>query len=58
MPTHIEGMKYALKLIEELQIKYAACGYEKHDLPIEKVFSDIQNEIGMIAFKDWRIKKC
>ena len=54
--NHIDGMRYCLKLIEELREKYAALGFEGRDVPIERVLADVENEIGYRAFKDWKPK--
>ena len=54
---HLDGMKYCLELIENIRNHYNACGYKNHDLPMEKVMADIENEIGIRAFRDWKFKR-
>jgi hypothetical protein len=55
-PDHIDGMRYCLKLIEELREKYAALGWHTDMLSIERVLCDVENEIGVRAYKDWKYK--
>lgn len=54
---HIDGMKWCLVIIERQREKYKKMGYADHDLPIEKVLIDIENEIGTCAFKDWNYRR-
>jgi hypothetical protein len=56
-PDNIDGMKHCLKLIDELRHKYKAMGLDSNDLTLEKVLNDIENEIGIRAFSDWRYRK-
>ena len=53
---HIDGMKYSLKLIESLRDKYESIGFKDHDLSIDRVLKDVENEIGICCIKDWRLK--
>ena len=56
MTDHLEGMKYCLKLIEELRKEYESLGFTHDMLSIDRVLSDVENKIGERAIKDWRRK--
>lgn len=53
---NIEGLRFCLKIIQELRDKYTALGFNEFDLPIKRFLADIENEIGYKAFKDWKPK--
>lgn len=53
---HIDGMKLCLHMIEELRAKYRALGFGNNDLPIERVLNNVENEIGVRAYREWRKK--
>lgn len=53
---HIYGMKKCLELIQELREKYSALGFIADSLSIERVLCDVENEIGVRAYKDWKMK--
>lgn len=52
--TNIDGMKFCLALINELRQYYKGMNYSENELTIEQVLSDIENEIGIRAYRDWR----
>lgn len=54
--NNINGMKHCLKLIEELRNKYNAQGFEGHDLSIDRVLKDVENEIGVKVYKKWEFR--
>lgn len=45
-PDHLDGLKYALQLVENLEHHYQACGYHYKDQDKDP-FHDIKNEIRM-----------
>ena len=53
---HIKGMKYCLKLIQQLRKEYAELGYRLEMVSIERILCDVENEIGMRVYRDWKIK--
>ncbi len=52
--SSLDGLRYCLTLISNVKQRYSAQGYTQYDLPLEKVIADIENEIGIRGFKEWR----